>query len=96
MNSAKFFIPLIIILLTGSFGLAKAGQESAANSRYEDVPSGTLVLPRVRDNDSRQAGSSRKCMKVCKQWGESCIIDPRTGSRKCRRTCKQFGVECFD
>lgn len=95
MNNTKFLIHLLIILLVAAAGVVTAGQDSGNDRRYQDVPSGTLVLPRER-NLGREAGNSQKCMKVCREWGESCIIDPRTGSRKCRRTCKQFGVECFD
>ncbi|NIN35589.1 MAG: hypothetical protein GWO08_00270 [Gammaproteobacteria bacterium] len=37
----------------------------------------------------------KKCMTICKQWGEHCIINPVTGKRDCRRICKEFGEECF-
>lgn len=52
--------------------------------------SGSLVIP-GEDEDQKE----KKCLNVCKKWGENCIINPRTGNRDCRRTCKEFGVECF-
>lgn len=68
---------------------------AAQKETYENVPPGTLVMPGEREATGRQSENQRKCMKVCKKWGETCIIDPRTGVRKCRRSCEQFGVECF-
>ncbi len=51
---------------------------------------GELLLP-----DDYNKAEDKKCMTVCDQWGEDCIINPRTGSRKCRRVCKSFTEECF-
>ncbi len=51
---------------------------------------GELVLP-----DDYNKADDKKCMTVCDQWGEDCIINPRTGTRKCRRVCKSFTEECF-
>ena len=51
---------------------------------------GELVLP-----DDYQKKEEKKCLTVCDQWGEDCIINPGTGSRKCRRVCKSFTEECF-
>jgi hypothetical protein len=53
--------------------------------------SGSLVIP----GEEEEGKGEKKCMNVCKTWGEDCIINPRTGTRDCRRTCKEFGVECF-
>ena len=52
--------------------------------------SGSLVIPGEEKDEK-----DKKCLTVCKKWGEDCIINPRTGSRDCRRTCKAFGEECF-
>ena len=51
---------------------------------------GELVLP-----DDYNKAENKKCMTVCDQWGEDCLLNPRTGSRKCRRVCKSFAEECF-
>ncbi len=51
---------------------------------------GELLLP-----DDYDKSTEKKCMTVCDQWGEDCIINPKTGSRKCRRVCKSFTEECF-
>ena len=51
---------------------------------------GELLLP-----DDYNAGEEKKCLTVCQEWGENCIINPGTGSRKCRRVCKSFAEECF-
>lgn len=51
---------------------------------------GELLLP-----DDYNNSAEKKCMTVCDQWGEDCIINPRTGTRKCRRVCKSFTEECF-
>jgi len=52
---------------------------------------GALIIP---DDDSDKL-DKKKCMTVCEQWGQDCVVNPKTGSRRCRRTCKQFGEECF-
>ncbi len=61
------------------------------------VPSGTLLMPGQGEASGRQtqSDSRRKCMRVCREWGEDCIIDSKQGTRKCRRSCQQFGIECF-
>lgn len=63
--------------------------ENTGDTKKEPEP-GTLVIP---GEDSEKA--DKKCLTVCKKWGEDCIINPRTGARNCRRTCKDFGKECF-
>jgi hypothetical protein len=52
--------------------------------------SGSLIIP-GEEEDQKE----KKCLTICKKWGEDCIINPRTGTRDCRRTCKEFGEECF-
>ena len=51
---------------------------------------GQILLP-----DDYNKGEEKKCITVCEEWGEDCIINPRTGSKKCRRVCKSFAEECF-
>jgi hypothetical protein len=53
--------------------------------------SGTLVIPGEQGDQEEK----KKCLKVCKKWGEDCMINPRTGARDCRKRCKEFGEECF-
>lgn len=53
--------------------------------------SGDLIIP----GEEEKRVEEKQCLTVCKEWGEDCIINPRTGARKCRRTCKRFGEECF-
>ena len=64
--------------------------EQTAESAPQPEP-GSLVIP----GEEQEEGEGKKCMNVCKRWGEDCQINPRTGDRKCRRTCKEFGQECF-
>ena len=64
-----------------------------AETAKETTPqpeSGSLDIP-GEEKDQKD----KKCLTICKRWGEDCIINPRTGSRDCRRTCKEFGEECF-
>ena len=63
--------------------------ENTEGTNTEPEP-GSLVIP-GEDQDK----ADKKCLTVCKKWGEDCIINPRTGARNCRRTCKDFGKECF-
>ncbi len=87
-------------VMLAATSLAQAG-EPADNKRGGDdqagVPSGTLLMPGQDSASGRQTQSDtrRKCMRVCREWGEDCIIDSKQGTRKCRRSCKQFGIECF-
>ena len=67
-----------------------AFSEDSAEQQAEQALDGELLLP----DDYNQA-QEKKCMTVCEQWGEDCIINPRTGGRKCRRVCKSFAEECF-
>jgi hypothetical protein len=62
----------------------------ASQEKKSEPESGSLIIP-----GESQGKEKKKCLNVCKKWGEDCIINPRTGSRDCRRTCKQFGEECF-
>ena len=65
--------------------LAETGKETASQPE-----SGSLVIPGEEEDQK-----DKKCLTICKKWGEDCIINPRTGTRDCRRTCKEFGEECF-
>lgn len=94
MKFLRSFTATLLLLVATAACAADADRNGNGNG-YEDVPSGTLILPGEREATGRESTADRKCMKVCKEWGETCIIDPRTGSRKCRRTCERFGVECF-
>jgi len=53
--------------------------------------SGDLIIP----GEEEVQNGEKKCLTVCKKWGEDCVINPRTGQRQCRKTCKAFGEECF-
>ncbi len=79
---------LLAILLAFMLSSALAGDTK--KDAKSDYSSGEIVLPGETDG-----GEGKKCLTVCEKWGESCIINPRTGSRKCRRVCKEFGQECF-
>lgn len=63
--------------------------ENTQGDKSEPEP-GSLVIPGEETDKA-----DKKCLTVCKKWGEDCIINPRTGARNCRRTCKDFGQECF-
>ena len=63
--------------------------ENTQDTKTEPEP-GALVIPGEESDKV-----DKKCLTVCKKWGEDCIINPRTGARNCRRTCKDFGKECF-
>ena len=58
---------------------------------------GELLLPEGYNNTTEE----KKCITVCSQWGEDCIlkINPSaTGagtSRKCIRVCKSFAEACY-
>ena len=69
--------------------LAETAKETASQPAAPPPESGSLVIP--GDEDQKE----KKCLTICKRWGEDCIINPRTGNRDCRRTCKEFGEECF-
>lgn len=66
-----------------------AESEKQGENSEEPRP-GSLVIP-----GEEKDKSEKKCLNVCREWGEECIINPRTGARNCRRTCKDFGMECF-
>ena len=70
--------------------LAEATKETPSQSPAPQPESGSLVIP-----GEEQDQKEKKCLTICKKWGEDCIINPRTGNRDCRRTCKEFGEECF-
>ncbi len=68
-----------------------------AEPPYQQIESGTLVLPAALGKD-RQDKAKKQCMTVCGRWGEECIfINRGTGgtTKKCRRACKNFVEECF-
>ena len=76
-----------IVPLSGSLLLLA---EDTQDTKPEQPEPGSLVIP---GEDTEKA--DKKCLTICKKWGEDCIINPRTGARNCRRTCKDFGKECF-
>ena len=92
MNSKKMtqntaILILLISCLTSGIVIAEEGSPPV-NEQKSDGP---LVLP----EDDTDAGTEKKCLTVCKEWGENCVMNPRTGNRQCRKTCKQLGKECI-
>ncbi|MDZ7737266.1 MAG: hypothetical protein U5P41_15180 [Gammaproteobacteria bacterium] len=65
-----------LLLLVATVACAADADRNGNGNDYEDVPSGTLILPGEREATGRESTADRKCMKVCKEWGETCIIDP--------------------
>ncbi|MCS3902991.1 hypothetical protein J2T55_000999 [Methylohalomonas lacus] len=91
---------LLMSVVVASSPLALSDEPATSKQDGNDragVPSGTLLMPGQDSASGRQTQSEsrRKCMRVCREWGEDCIIDSKQGTRKCRRSCKQFGMECF-
>ncbi len=82
-------VSLVLILMLALFSVP-AFAEDNPDAQAEQTIDGELLLP----DDYKQA-EEKKCMTICEQWGEDCIINPRTGGRKCRRVCKSFAEECF-
>ena len=83
----KSLLTTLIIFLLSTSTIVFSEEESERSVKPLD---GELVLP-----DDYNKADDKKCMTVCDQWGEDCIINPRTGTRKCRRVCKSFTEECF-
>ena len=91
---------LIVSIALSSYAMAEIQPLQNMNSGYlllaengsngNEPEPGSLVIP-GEEKDKKD----KKCLNVCKEWGESCMINPRTGASNCRRTCKQFGMECF-
>lgn len=83
----EFFLALLVWAFCVS---APVYSEEATPDNSGKPLDGEIVLP-----DDYNEAEEKKCLTVCEQWGEDCIINPRTGSRKCRRVCKSFTEECF-
>ncbi len=62
-----------------------------ATDKDKKPENGELIIP----GENSSSDSEKKCLTVCKNWGEDCMINPRTGASNCRKTCKEFGRECF-
>ena len=87
---ARLIVTLLIPLFTCfAYGIAFAEEDSyQANEQTSTDP---LVLPEGYEDTEAE----KRCLTVCQEWGERCVINPRTGNRKCHRTCKQLGEECI-
>jgi len=79
-----------MVLMMFSLSLSAPVYSEDDNERSVKPLDGELLLP-----DDYNNAEDKKCLTVCDQWGEDCILNPRTGSRKCRRVCKSFAEECF-
>ena len=90
MTQNKLIYSLIMVLMMFSLSLSAPVYSEDDNERSVKPLDGELVLP-----DDYDEAEDKKCLTVCDQWGEDCILNPRTGSRKCRRVCKSFAEECF-
>ena len=77
------------MILTLSISMPAYSEETTTDTSVKPQD-GEIVLP-----DDYNKSEDKKCLTVCEQWGEDCIINPKTGSRKCRRVCKSFTEECF-
>jgi hypothetical protein len=90
MTHNKFIRSLIMISIMFSLSLSTPVFSEDKDERNVKPLDGELLLP-----DDYNKAEEKKCLTVCDQWGEDCILNPRTGSRKCRRVCKSFAEECF-
>ncbi len=90
MTQNKLIYSLIMVLMMFSLSLSAPVYSEDDNERSVKPLDGELLLP-----DDYNNAEDKKCLTVCDQWGEDCILNPRTGSRKCRRVCKSFAEECF-
>ena len=86
LRNKLIFISLILSVCIS----APVYAEENAGDNNDRPLDGEILLP-----DDYNEADEKKCVTVCEQWGEDCIINPRTGSRKCRRVCKSFAEECF-
>ncbi len=90
MTQNKYTYSLIMILMMFSLSVSSPVYSEENDDRSVKPLDGELVLP-----DDYNEADDKKCLTVCDQWGEDCLINPRTGGRKCRRVCKSFTEECF-
>jgi hypothetical protein len=82
---------MVLIMFVLSVSLPVYAEAPVPSAGSSDKPiDGELVMP-----DDYNKADEKKCMTVCDQWGQDCIVNPRTGNRKCRRVCKSFTEECF-
>ena len=87
ITAAHFSSPTAFV---SRLDIAQVDEESQQDTRPK---SGTLVLP--SDYENQENTKEKNCVRVCSDWGETCVYDVRKG-RKCRRTCKETTMECFD
>ena len=85
----NFLLLVLIFSMPMSSVMAEDIQPTDKSSQIQPID-GELLLPEDYDR-----GTQKKCVTVCKEWGENCIINPATGSRKCRRVCQSFTEECY-
>ena len=88
----KLLVLIIILLSFNGFLNSKEVDEKSLTPL-----DGELLLPEGYNNTAKE----KKCITVCSQWGEDCILNinpSATGagtSRKCRRVCKSFAEACY-
>ena len=90
MRHNKLITSLTMVLMVFTLSVSAPVYSEEEQARSVKPLDGELLLP-----DDYNNAEEKKCMTVCDQWGEDCILNPRTGSRKCRRVCKSFAEECF-
>lgn len=72
----------------------KSQQDTQAKSKSKPK-SGELVMPSGYDQGQKDSKKKKTCLRVCSEWGETCVYDINKG-RQCRRTCKATSMECFN
>lgn len=90
MKHHSYIKNLLAVTMTMVLLVSASAYSEESEGRSVKPLDGELLLP-----DDYNKAEDKKCMTVCDQWGEDCIINPRTGTRKCRRVCKSFTEECF-
>jgi hypothetical protein len=94
MKLFKTKLLVLIIILLSFNGFLNSKEVAEKNIIPLD---GELLLPEGYNNTAEE----KKCITVCSQWGEDCILNinpSATGagtSRKCRRVCKSFAEACY-
>ncbi len=68
----------------------------AQNNTAENEKNKSYIDQELVDyNNEISREKKQKCMVICEQWANDCVIDTKNGAQNCRQVCQQFGQECF-
>ena len=87
------YLSLLLVLSPMAYSAADFTSQQFAPGGQSDAF--RTITPQSIQLVAEDTDKDKRCMMVCEEWGEDCVVNQDTGEEDCRRVCVKFGEQCF-